>query len=186
MKKPAKYIALVLILLFASLTVFANKAAPPPLPKATNGYMQIRVDEKATETRLLIPRGMWQKMRAEFDGEENSNAANRFKLSSTQTVMSGIFLSLAFVFGGVWFARGGRGPKKSSIVIGAALIALLAGVTTVSFANMPPPPRFNKINSEILSEEVKGYGRASGAIKIEVVDDSLDTIILVLPKSESK
>jgi len=186
MRKSATYIAPVLILLLTTLTVFANKT-PPPTPKkpltTVNTRLSIRVDENATEAKLIIPRQIWQTMKAEIDGEESLNAANRYGVTSTQALMGGVFLSLAFVFGGVWFVRG-KGVSKNKVVVGVLVLVLFGAATTISFANMPPP-QYNKLDDKILASEVGIFG-ANGNIKIEVVDSSSSSMTLVLPKGSDK
>lgn len=186
MKKVFSYTALVSIFMLASLTVFADEAPPPKIVKSMRSTMRIQVayEENAKEARLIIPQKDWKKLRAEIDGNDSLNAANRFGLTRTQTVMTGLFLSLAFVFGGVWIVRN-RGTNKNKVVIGIAFLAVCGAIATVSFANIAPP-RISNLNDSILSEAVREDG-TSGAIKIEVVDGTYyDSITLILPKRERK
>lgn len=179
MKKSTACFVILLIVLFTTLNAFADalpEPKPPKILKTTNSSMKISVNANAKEAKLVVPKHIWQKMKAEIDGDNSLNAANRFNLSPMQTLMSGVFLSLAFVFVGVWFVR-----KKSKAFIGIALLALSGAATTVSFANIAPP-RITTLKSNILSEDAKNSG-ASGTIKIEVIDSTDNSITLVLPES---
>lgn len=178
MKKITACLVTLLIVLLPTLNAFANELPPPKPPKVlktTNSSMKISVNGNAKEAKLVVPKHIWQKIKAEIEGEDSLNAANRFNLSPMQTLMSGIFLSLAFVFAGVWFVR-----KKSKALIGIALFALFGFATTVSLANIPPP-QITTLKSNILSDDAKNFG-ASGTIKIEVVESPDNSITLVLPE----
>lgn len=187
MKKFLNYIAVLSIVLLASFTIFADAPAPSKVVKSMRSGMKIQVatDDKTKEARLVIPQREWSKFRAEIEGGDNTNIASRFGMSRTQTIMTGLFLSLAFAFGGVWIVRN-RGAIKNKVVIGIIVFALCgAVVTTISFANIPPP-QVTSLNDTLLSEAARQDG-VSGTIRIEVVDGyDYDTITLILPKRASK
>ena len=186
MKKFSRYIAFFSIVLLGSLTAFADEAPPPKVVKSMRSSMRIQVsyDDNAREAKLIIPQRDWKKLRAEIDGDNSMNALNRFGLTRTQTVMSGVLLSMAFIFGGVWVVRN-RGTNKNKVIIGVALLMLCGAVASVSFANVPPP-QVTSLNESILSELAKSEG-ASGTIRIEVVDGAYyDSITLILPKKPGK
>jgi len=149
--------------------------------------MQIDTDEKAKEARLLIPRSVFQQLRAQADGADSqatgSTAAARFfNMTGAQTVISGLFLSLAFAFGGVWLVRSRKGAERTARVAVLSLALLVAGGVTasVAYANAGPPPVARSLTSKILIPELQWWG-AYGEVKVEIVDEG-DDIKLVLPR----
>lgn len=186
MKKFLSCITLLLVVLLGSLTAFADEAPPPKVVKSMRSSMRIQVsyDDNAREAKLVIPQKDWKRLRAEIDGDNSMNALNRFGLTRTQTVMGGVLLSMAFVFGGVWIVRN-RGTNKNKVIIGVALLMLCGAIASVSFANVPPP-QVTSLNDSVLSELAKTEG-ATGTIRIEVVDGAYyDSITLILPKKPGK
>jgi len=176
------------VVLFASTAIFADIARPNnssnrvEKPKSTiDSNLTIRMDRNAKEAKLIIPRSQLRELRAELeqlDNELDDSAAATGGISRTQTIMSGLFLSLALVFGGVWFVRSGRSPKS------AAIIVVLLGIGTAAtfvFANAGPPPEARAITSKLFDMKVfTPYRFASGKIKIEVSDDN-NSVQLIVP-----
>lgn len=151
--------------------------------------MQIDTDEKAKEARLVIPRSVFQRMRAQADGAGSQTtgttaAARFFNMTGAQTIMSGLFLSLAFAFGGVWLVRSRKGAERTARVAALSIGLLLAGGVTasVAYANAGPPPVARSLTSKILIPELQWWG-AYGEVKVEIVEEG-DDIKLVLPKRE--
>jgi hypothetical protein len=148
--------------------------------------MSIRLDRDATEARLLIPRSQLKQLKAELeqmDDESDNTAAVTHDFSRTQTIVSGMFLSLAFVFGGIWFVRSG----KASTATGKTLIILtvLAGVSsaaTLVYANAGPPAEARSITSKMFSQSVHIYRYGYGRIKMEMTPDSQgEGVVLIVP-----
>jgi hypothetical protein len=187
---PRAALAALVLMSISSLTF-----ADIPNPNTLNGkkpqnseltmQMQIATDEKAKEARLIIPRGVWQQMKAELDGTDSQTAGvTRFlDMSGAQTIMSGIFLSLAFAFGGVWLVRSRGNPKPRAAALGVAV--LLAGITAtgVAYANAGPPPVARSLTSRILIPELQWWG-AYGKVKVEVSEEGRE-IRLVLPRRKA-
>ena len=116
-------ILLIAMLILVNTLAFADIAPPPgkspnrvKKPPVVNTNLDITLDSKATEARLIIPASQLKQLRAELDlldgGDSNTAAVSSdATFTRTQTIMSGIFLSLAFVFGGFFFVRSGRNVR---------------------------------------------------------------------------
>jgi hypothetical protein len=145
--------------------------------------MHIEPNYKATEARLLIPRSIWQDMKAQLDANDSATttASARFhSLNGAQTVAAGCFLSLAFAFGGVWLVRARKGSGWRRAALGLLLVVLGgASVAGIAYANAGPPPVARSLTSKILVPGAQPYG-VYGQVKVEVVDDR-SQITLVLP-----
>jgi hypothetical protein len=184
------YLLLAALLLAASVNAFADVAIrkPDKLPKSssfTTG-MKVSPDEKATEARLLIPRDVWQQMRAGLDGDDTKAAAlTSFNPGGAQTVMAGLFLSLALAFGGLWLVRSReRAGKFGPAALCLAALVLCGAAARAVFANAGPPPAARSLTSKILTQDLQWWG-AYGQVKVEVTDD-VDRITLVLPKQKQE
>lgn len=178
-----KKFALLLAFLMFAVPVFADIAVEPkpsPSPKKKEIASSMRIESLAdiTEARLLVPKSMTRQLRAAMD-EEGMDNPTFAGLSSTQTVVAGLLLSCAFVFGGVWFVRSAKESNKATRA--AMIFALLfagGAVVSVSFANMRPP-EMQTLNSDILSERASRFG-VRGAIKIEV-SSNVSQFVLQVP-----
>ncbi len=147
--------------------------------------MQIETDDKAKEAKLLIPREIFQQMVAQAQGgntQTGSTVARFFNMTGAQTALSGLFLSLAFAFGGVWLVRSRKGTERSRRVAALCLSLLVVGGITagVAYANAGPPPVARSLTSKILIPELQWWG-AYGEVKVEIVDEG-NQILLVLPR----
>ncbi|HYH85937.1 MAG TPA: hypothetical protein VEX60_10835 [Pyrinomonadaceae bacterium] len=194
MKIRVNYLALAALLLATAVPALSNIALPkeergkPRNSSAFTTAMKIATDEKVNEARLVIPREVWQQMKAGLDGEGSQNAAvagRTFNLGGTQTVVSGVFLSLAFAFGGVWLVRSRRqalrfGPA-ALCVIALALCGAFAGA---AYANAGPPPVARSLTSKILIDDLQWWG-AYGQVKVEVSGDA-DRVTLILPRTKKE
>lgn len=182
MKKLFSSIALIAGL---AVVAFADVRLPDaPKPKQSKSISTdifISIDKNAKEARLVIPKSQLKQLRAELEQLDDAEATASSNFSKTQTVVSGLFLSLAFVFGGVWLARSRKSDGKTSqaLVIGASLF-LTGALATISFANIAPPLEVRSITGKIFSESVNRYKRASGRIKVETSDEN-SGIELIVP-----
>lgn len=154
----------------------------PKQPRSLDSKLYIRLDREATEARLIIPKSELKQLRAELeelDDETDSRAASAF--SGVRTVAAGLFLSLAFVFGGVWFVRSRHtGAKTNKTVIAGAVLLFSGAFAVIGYANVGPPPEARSITGKLFSEAVHQYNFASGEIKIEVGDEE-GLIQLIVP-----
>jgi hypothetical protein len=181
-----------LFTLCLSLSTFAfadvrlpDTPTPTPKVKQTDAKMQITLDKNATETVLKLNKSSLKQLRAALDDLDDSNDATAEvrSVSSPQTIIGGLFLSLAFVFGGVWMFR----TKPSKTVVGLFFIVSCLITTTFVFANIAPPIGVRKFTNKTFSEEVNGYGYATGNIKVQIGDKKTMTkdVELIIPAPEN-
>lgn len=180
-----KSIFTIIFISFLSFSAFADIRLPDtPKPTATpkpqksiDSNITIRLDQNATEATLIIPKDQIKQLRAQLDGLDDTNEPI-LTFSRTQTIVSGLFLSLAIVFGGVWFSR--RGKPNKTLVAGAVLF-LLGSAATIVFANIGPPNDLRSISGKLFDKKVfSGWNRASGKIKVKVADTG-NTIEMIVP-----
>lgn len=188
MKKILLLTALALITstaAFADIAPIRPEKTPKPKP-GVNTTMEIMMDKSAKEAKLLIPKSQIKQLRAELESLDDDNgntAAVTGGFTRLQTIVSGAFLSLAFVFGGMWFVRSGKASTKGGKALAAA--AILGGIgaaTTVVFANAGPPPAARNITSRLFDQKLfTPYGFAYGKIKIETTDGN--QVKLIVPEA---
>jgi len=168
-----KFVYSIVFIALLSFSAFADIRLPDtPKPTATpkqqkeiDSNLIIRLDRSATEATLIIPKSQVSQLRAQLD-ELDSEPILTF--SRTQTIVSGLFLSLAIVFGGVWFSK--RGKPNKTLVAGAVLFLIGAGTTFV-FANVGPPAQLRSITGKLFNKETfGGWKQATGKIKLKVAD----------------
>lgn len=170
---------------FADIAPIRPEKTPKPKP-GVNTTMEIMMDKSAKEAKLLIPKSQIKQLRAELESLDDDNgntAAVTSGFTRLQTIVSGAFLSLAFVFGGMWFVRSGKASTKGGKALAAA--AILGGIgaaTTVVFANAGPPPAARNITSRLFDQKIfTPYGFAYGKIKIETTDGN--QVKLIVPEA---
>lgn len=184
-----KIFCIVAITLLLSTIAFAD-LAKPPTPNGTRRIettLDIRLDANAKEARLIIPRSQIKQLRAELesldDGSDNTaTIVGSSGISRLQTIMSGMFLSLAFVIGGVWFVRSGRAETKAVKSMVALLAVSFAGTSaTFVFGNAGPPSEARSITGKMFTPAVHMYGFGWGKIKLEVSDEDKNAVRLIVP-----
>ena len=190
-----RLICLTTIFFLASVAVFADIARPQPNKdpkpvKSLDATMTIRLDRNAKAARLLIPKSQIKQLRAELeqmDGDSDNTAAvtTPGNFTRTQTIVSGTFLSLALVFGGMLFVRTGKTSGKALVIL--AVLAGLGTAATFVYANVGPPPEARSITSKLFNDKVfTPYQFASGSIKIEAVDSGgVQLIVPVVPNEKA-
>ncbi len=189
-----KLLCLTAFLLFSAMAAFGDiprpeipTPKPTPKIKTTNAQMTIRLDTDATDATLVIPKSQLKALRAQLDeldgGASDSTVANAGMFSRSQTIASGMFLSLAVIFGGVWFARNRKTDGKTGKTIAAAAVLLLVGsAATIAFANAGPPSVLRSISADLFNKEAFRYwNRAHGNVKIQISKDESDSIELIVP-----
>jgi hypothetical protein len=191
-------IYLTAMLALASGTLFADIARPEkspaktPKPRSVSSVMSqmdIRLDRDAKQARLLIPRSQIQQLRAQLDAMDDDNgdtaAVTTPGVSRTQTIVSGIFLSLAIVFGGMWFVRSGKSATKTgkSLVV-FAVVAGIASAATFIYANAGPPQSARSITGKMFTDAVHMYGFGWGEVKLETTNEERIQLIVPDPKDE--
>jgi len=190
---------LILTIAFAAIAAGSALAdiARPDAPKAPKTKpstsiattMDIRLDPNAREARLIIPRSQLKQLRAQLDGlddaDDNTAAVTTPSFSRMQTIMSGAFLSLAIVFGGMWFARSGKAASKTvKMIVVVATVAGIASAATFVYANAGPPNEARSITGKMFSQAVHIYGFGWGTVKVETSDE--DRIQLIVPNTKDK
>ena len=187
MKRRFNYLALAALLLATAVNTFADVRVPDKdknkSPKVSPFTAQMMIDPntKSSEARLLIPREVLQQMRAGLDGEDaRGSALAFFNTGGAQTVVAGLFLSLALAFGGLWLVRSRGQRRLGPAALCLAALALCGVAATSVYANAGPPPVARSLTSKILIQDAKWYG-VYGQVKVEVVDDN-NQITLVLPR----
>ena len=191
MKRRVNYLALAALLLATTVNALADVAPPDkaktnsPKGPSFTAQMHIAPTSKAGDAKLLIPRSVLQQMKAGLDGDDShSAAAAYFNTGGGQTLMAGLFLSLAFAFGGVWLVRSRGQRRLGPAALCVAALALCGLAATAAYANAGPPPVARSLTSKILIQDAQWYG-VYGQVKVEVVDDD-DQIRLVLPKGKDE
>ena len=191
MKCRVNFLALAALLLAATVSASADVAPPDKAknksPKAApfTAPMMIDPNSKTGEAKLLIPRSVLEQMRAGLDGDDSRSAAFAyFNTGGAQTLMAGVFLSLAFAFGGVWLVRSRGQRRLGPAALCVAALALCGVAATAAYANAGPPPVARSLTSKILIQDAMWYG-VYGEVKVEVVDDD-NQIRLVLPKGKDE
>ena len=187
-----RFFCLTTLVLLASVAAFADIARPDPTKtpkpaKGVNTTMSIRLDRNATEVKLIIPKSQIKQLRAELeqlDDDESDNTAAVTQPSSfsrTQTIVSGAFLSLALVFGGMWFVRSGKAAsKEGKALIALAVLTGIGSAATFVYADIAPPQLENDITSKIFNQNAMWRGEAtSWNVRIESTNG--DKIELYVP-----
>ncbi|HEY2848059.1 MAG TPA: hypothetical protein VGI80_09595 [Pyrinomonadaceae bacterium] len=166
------------------------KPTPKPKPeKLVDAEMDIKLDRDAKEAKLLIPRSEIKNLRAALEeldnGGDNTAAVTQTGFSRTQTIMTGLFMSLAIVFGGIWFARSGKLASKS---VKAAVLTLGIGAIATAaifvYANAGPPSEARSITGKMFSQAVHIYGFGWGHVKVGVSDSDRIQLIVPDPKDD--
>lgn len=178
MKRTVAVAAMIL----CSLSTALADLVPPDKPKKTKSVdtsLVIRLDAEAKEARLVIPRDQLKQLRAQIDevsgDDETASATTGF--GRTQTLVSGALLSLAFVFGGLWFVR--TRPQNSRAVVTMAALLALGSIANLVYGNAGPPPAAREITGKMFTQSVHTYKQGSGKIKLEVSDDARTPQLIV-------
>ena len=193
---------IIILTLAVAISVFADIARPNnsskavPKPKESPSIvttMEIKMDRGGKEARLLIPKSQIKQLRAELenldvDTDNTAAVTNSGGVTRIQTMMSGMFLSLAIVFGGIWFVRSGKANTstgKSFVVL--AVVVGIASAATLVYANVGPPPEARNITSKLFDQRVfTPYQFASGKIKLEASDDNYVRLVVPDPQTTPK
>jgi hypothetical protein len=182
---------LMLTAFFASAAVADVRLPDTPSPtpaktvkpaKTLDATMQIEFSEKEKTARLVIPKSQLNQLRAELDALDGGGSTTFSGISRAQTVAGGLFLSLAAVFGGVWFVRFGKTASKKSKIAAAGAVLFFSGVfASAAFANIAPF-RNAEITSRIFNDDYFSSPLGlSGGVKLEIAQSG-DRILLIVPK----
>ena len=191
-------IYLTVMIFLAAIATFADIPRPEPektpkqkASKSIETQMTIRLDSEAKEARLIIPKSQIKQLRAELeqmDGDSDNTAAvtTPSSFSRTQTIVSGSFLSLALVFGGMWFVRSGKSTTKTGkCLVVLAVVTGIVSAATLVYANAGPPQEARSITGKMFTQAVHIYGRGWGKVKLETRDQQQIELIVPNPKSST-
>jgi hypothetical protein len=158
------------------------KPSPSPKEKKSIDTMfSVSIRKDAKEARLLIPKDQIKQLRAQLDElDDSSNNTALLSFSRTQTIAGGLFLSLAFVFGGVWLTRVRKSdlkPNKTAVV--SVVLFLCGAFAVIAYANIGPPIEARSITGRLFTPAVHQYKQASGKIKLETTDDTYGVQLIV-------
>jgi hypothetical protein len=191
MNKMKKLAGIFILLLLAATAAFAD--VKPPLPKPSPSAAPVSPEQIG----ISVSVSRWEKegtLVLTKAGVEKINAAAKAKGMNittvagetapgfpTQTIIGGMFLSLAFVFGGVWLARSKGQVSKPAL--GAVLLAVVGMGTTLVIGNVPPPKRV-ALTSSIFNEGVMRNYVAAGKVKIMIVNyENTEDVMLIIPRN---
>jgi len=179
--------SLIVLAVFAAAAL-ADIAKPDKSPKTKGSYettLRFSLKEDAKEATLIIPKSQVQQLRAALDAIDNGSpvaAASTVGFTRTQTIVSGLFLSLAIVLGGIWFARSGKlSPRSSAALVVVAMLAGLGSAATFVYGNAGPPPEARTITGKMFAQPIHWYKTGWGKIKVETSDEDRDEIVLIVP-----
>lgn len=189
MKRLLYVFALGLLLLGSANQVSAD-LAPPPKPKPTPPIklsaitvltmtnLEIVTDKNSYNARLQISKETLRNMQAALEAAPGDQSnAQHFSGTSSNTIMSGVFLFLSLSFGGVLLARSGQSRSQrvmAAMMIGAAVIGAAAIITRANGA----PPAYRWRN---LSQNLTAGRTTQGGVTIEVMPEG-DGVKLILPQ----
>jgi hypothetical protein len=185
--------AITALLLLASVSSLADIANPnsnrrrPPVRPTAPTSMRIQPDEKAKNAKLLIPREVLSGLRASLDeGDPQTSASTGIAgITSAQTIMVGIFMSLSLAFAGLWLMKFRvQSDRLTRAAVVIALLGLGTATTSVVLGNAGPPPVAQSLTLKILTPELQWWG-AYGQVTVEIAQDG-DGITLVLPKQKDQ
>ena len=186
MKKILCLTTLIFLFSTAGLADIAPPKEPKPTPKQSKSIdttLMIRLKSDAKEARLIIPKSQIKKLRAgldQLDDDSDNTATATGSFSRTQTIVSAMFLSLAFVFGGFWFVRSGKaGTKTGKAFVILAVIAGIGSAATLVYANAGPPSEARSITGKMFTQAVHFYKFGSGKIKLETSNDATNVELIV-------
>ena len=186
-----KRILLVTLALMLTATAFGDVPRPDKTPSnskkaaSVDTYLSIKLERDAKEAKLLIPRSQLKTLRAELESlySGDDTAATSIRISRIQTIVSGVFISLALVFAGVWFTRGGRLSTSGRVAAGAAIVFVGGALATIVYGNAGPPPEARSITGKMFAQGLHYYKFGGGKIKLEV-SDTEETLKLIVPDPE--
>src|SRR5207237_8836044 len=107
-------------------------------------------------------------------------------IARPETIASGVVLSRALVFGGIWFVRSGKAAARTGKTF--IILTVLAGIgsaATFVYANAGPPSEARSITGKMFTQAVHMYGFGYGKVRVETSNS--DHIELIVPNpSETK
>lgn len=177
-------------------TVSTMKVEPTPAPGLVgrlgeyNGEIRLYFDKKVDVPVLEIRRSAVEKLIASNGDVLDSETLAALSAPSggnTQTIVSGVLFSLAFIVGGIWIFR----SKGSSKTAAGMLLGVALGAGTMVLANSPPPSLVT-LTSRIFNNGTTVYGYARNKVKIRLIEekeyingDRSDDVVLIVPQEKN-
>jgi hypothetical protein len=168
---------------------------PAPGPKGSlaeyDGAIRLYFDKTVDVPVLEIRRSAMEKLIASNGGSLDNDtlaAISPSSMGNTQTIVSGVLFSLAFIVGGIWIFR----SKGSSKTAAGILLGVALGAGTMVLANSPPPSLVT-LTSRIFNNGTTVYGYAANKVKIRLIEekeylngDRSDDVVLRVPKVKNE
>jgi hypothetical protein len=189
-----KITGIFLVLLVSTAGAFADirppvrqtTPAPAASPAPNEVGVSLSVSRFETEGTIVVTKSFIEKINAAAKAKGQTAMieveGDGASVASTQTIVGGIFLSLAFVLGGVWLARSKGQVSKPAL--GVMLLAVTGLGTTLVIGNVPPPKRI-KLDSGIINGAKMNDSVAVGKMKLLLVDyEAREDVMIVLGNKE--
>jgi hypothetical protein len=167
------------VLLCGVAQVNANGGRPPLIPVgpgvmlgSRNVEITVEVDEKAKDTRLVIPSNVLV-MPQPLPGKLGADAGG------LPPIVTGVALTCAFVSGGMWLVRRGRGRLLGGLLIAGLLVA---GTSMVSANFGPIKPKPPVVKENTVPVQLPANVQITGKLVLEIVPNG-DKIRLIVPKT---
>jgi hypothetical protein len=192
MKRIVLAIILSVGLTSAALADIAKPQKPPKAKASIDTLLHISLKSDAKEARLIIPKGQLMELRAQLDqmGTTDDTAAATTATGAGgkfPTIIGGLFLSLAIVFGGIWFARSGKlSHRTSEALVLFIIVTAIGSAASFVYGNAGPPPEARSITGKMFTPAIHMYGFGSGQIKLETSDDPDQPLELIVPNPKDK
>ena len=192
-----RIVCLTLLILLGTHLAFSDIAGPPanvvpentPKAKSLDAKLHITMRSNVSVATLSVPKAQLKSLRAQLEEIDNQSddTASSGSLSRTQTIASGLLISLAMLFGGLWFARSGKSATKSGKTVAVLAAVGIASASTVVYANVGPPPGARSITGNLFDQKMfEPYGFVSGKIKVVVDSDTTNVYSLEVPNPPAK
>jgi len=168
MKKMSRLALIALAITSIAPVALADLTTPKPRPhrkqKTVDSARLVITNEVFTQEAVLqIPRSTLKQIVAEFADEGESNlaaAAGGPNNLNARTIVAGIFLSLSFGFGGIWFFRFHRMGRKHGVaaIAGGLIICLIiGGLAATALADVREPGPVGGGGAALLNVIVAGF-----------------------------
>jgi len=182
--------AAALLLIASAVYTFGDVARPKSTPTPEPGKtvfhtgLSITTDPKAYEARLQISAETLQRIR---EATANTTSVKPsmtqwLTLSSTRTMMAGMFMFLAISFAGVWLARATQRRSQKAISVVLLALGVLGAATVIVRANAGPPGSYLWRN---LPQNLAKGQSTSGGLDIEIVPGD-GGMKLIIPLKNTK
>jgi hypothetical protein len=201
------FVAALVLPLFLATLVCANGGPPRQFVQPANtGKVEIRVDEKADQARLVIPRKFLEQRRADAGIGEPDKAVADAGRSPLHLAIAGVALSLAVTFGGLWLVRSrGKLGVARTLLLAACTLFIVGGVVLANVAVNPNGGSGNNGNNTgNFGGNFGGFGGGQGVanrapavplpagiiasekVVVEVVDKGDAVVLVINPAMKGK